>query len=74
MRMNEIQLEECPRIQHSLDMPLKYPRKNCALRSMVNQNHCMFTPCVARYCEAKGIKYDFGTTFLCVKPIVESEI
>lgn len=72
-----IKLKYCVRTKHSDDMPLKFPRKNCAFRGSgkfnsehltCEPNECIFHPAHIKYCEENDIKLsnNFGVKFICV--------
>ena len=62
---DEVKLKYCVRTKHSIDMPLKHPRKNCSFKE---GRICSYHPCHIRYNEENGIKtfIDFATIYICV--------
>lgn len=56
-------LKYCIRTKHSPDMPLNFPRKNCAFR---RGDECVWHPSTLKYCEANDIDVDYGIRFMCV--------
>lgn len=56
-------LKYCIRTKHSLDMPLKSPRKNCAFR---RGDECVWHPATMSYCKANDIDMAYAVRFRCV--------
>jgi hypothetical protein len=60
-----IQLKECPRIKHSIDMPLKKATMKCVFRRK-HKRECIMHPSLIIYLNENNIKYDFWNKFKCV--------
>ena len=64
------QLKECPRLHHSLDMPLVRPQRNCPFRTfrsgISGKALCGGMPSLFKYLDYNNIKWSMGSKFLCI--------